>query len=66
MSKNEIRVAIDKRFNINNIRDLDPKEILDIERSKGLTSIAVNYERRERVVGNIDIVLVFKRTFDFS
>lgn len=66
MSNSEIREAIKKRFNINNIRNLDPKHVVAIERGKGMTSLEVSYERRENVIGNIDIVMVFKRTFEFT
>jgi uncharacterized protein YabE (DUF348 family) len=66
MSKQGIRASLKKRFKINNIRDLDPAKVVAIERKKGETELTLNYEVREHMFYNIDIVLSFNKRFNYS
>jgi hypothetical protein len=66
MSKTEIRESVLKRMLINNIRDLNVRDILEIDRKRDGTALILNYERREHLVYNIDIVLTFSRRFDYK
>ncbi len=66
MSKAEIRTSVIKRLKINNIRDIDIQSIMKIERARGSTTLALNYEVREHLLGNMDIVMSFKRNFVFT
>jgi hypothetical protein len=58
--KREIRDLIDKRLRINSIRDFKAEDILEIERTKERTTLLLDYEVRENVVANVDIVIMFK------
>jgi len=66
MSSLEIRESLGKRFKINNIRDLDLAKILKIERKRDGTSLILDYERREPLVYNVDLVLHFAKQFHYS
>lgn len=65
IEKRKIRELLKKRFKINTLYDLDPSEIIEIERTKSLTKLTVNYEVREPMVHNVDAVLVFNNEFEF-
>jgi len=66
MSKSEIRETLQKRFRINSLRDFDLREILAIERQKTGTTLSINYERRESIVANADVVLTFSDKFYYK
>ena len=66
MGATEIRTSLQKRFLINNIRDLDPAQILKIDRKRDGTTLILDYERREPLVYNVDLILVFHREFHYS
>lgn len=66
MSKQKIRDALQKRFKINNIRDVDMGKSVAIERKRGETSLTLAYEIREHLFYNIDLVLTFNRRFAYS
>ena len=59
MSKADIRGSLAKRFRVNSLRGFDLREVIKIERNKVDTSLTVEYEKREPIVFNIDIVLSF-------
>ena len=66
MAASEIRGSMQKRFLINNIRDLDPGKIMKIERKRDGTTLIIDYERREPLVYNVDLILVFHREFHYT
>ena len=66
MAFSDIRTSLKKRFLINNIRDLDPAKILKIERKRDGTSLVLDYERREPLVYNVDLILAFHREFHYT
>ena len=66
MAKVEIREALQKRFLINNIRDLDVNQIIDIDHKREHTVLWLKYEVREPLIYNIFIVVAFDRQFDFT
>lgn len=66
MDKTVIRESLLKRFLINNIRDLNVREVIEIERKRGSTVLLVHYERREPLVYNADLVLTFDKRFEFQ
>ena len=66
MSKKNIRDSLRKRFKVNNIRDLDPAKVVAIDRKKGATELTLNYEVREHLFYNIDVVLSFNKRFNYS
>lgn len=59
----EIWDKITTRFDLNNIRTLDPKKIMKIKRKSGSIEIDVQYERRKHLVHNVALVVTFDRTF---
>jgi hypothetical protein len=66
MTKLEIRDALQKRFLINNIRDLDVNQIVDIEHKRDHTVLALKYEVRQPLIYNISIVVSFDKDFTFT
>lgn len=65
MEKSAIRELLTKRYKINNIRDLNLREVVSIERQRDTTNISVDYEIREPLVYNIDAVLTFSETYSY-
>ena len=53
-----IRKGIERRFDINGIYDFDSKNIT-IKKSKEGTNVQVEYEVREEVAGNVDVIMSF-------
>ena len=66
MSKLEIRDALQKRFLINNIRDMKVADILDIQKKRDGTVLRLNYEVRQHLAYNVSVVVEFNRTFTFE
>ena len=66
MAKTEIKDSLNKRFLINNIRDLKVDQILEIDRKRGGTTLVLKYEVREPLLYNISIVVTFDRNFDYT
>lgn len=64
-SETEIRTSIGKRFTINNVKAIDARD-LEIDVGGGNVNIVVDYEVRDNLFYNIDVVLVFFREFDRS
>ena len=62
----EIRDVIEKRLKINNIRDLNVRNIIKLDRDKESTRLRVQYEIRDSLFYNIDIVLKFDETFQYK
>ena len=64
MSRDKIREHFSKQFRIENFR-VPLKEMLTIDRNRERTIIDINYEVREHLFYNIDVVLTFgeKHTF---
>ena len=54
----EIKRMILKRLDINMITDVT-KEDIYIDRGKGFVTIEVDYEVRENLAGNLDVVVYF-------
>lgn len=66
MSKQKIRESLKKRFKINNIREFDLTKIVAIERKRGVTAVTLEYEIREHLFYNVDVVLSFNKRFDYT
>jgi hypothetical protein len=66
MDKAAIRENLLKRFLINNIRDLNVRDVIQIERKRETTELIVHYERREHLFYNLDLVLTFNRRYEFK
>lgn len=55
----EIMAMIDKRFRLNNVRDFDAKENIEIKRDRNGAQIVLVYEVRIPLAYNLDIVASF-------
>ena len=58
MSRGEITEHFAKQFRVENFR-IPIKDMMKIERDRGRTVLVIDYEVREHLIYNIDIVLVF-------
>ncbi|OUS11788.1 hypothetical protein A9Q89_07640 [Gammaproteobacteria bacterium 53_120_T64] len=65
LSDSKIRRRLQDSFTINNIRDVNAKDTV-IERKKTATTVSLDYERRVHLLANVDVVVVFKNTYDTS
>jgi Domain of unknown function (DUF4845) len=66
MTKGEIKEALQKRFLINNIRDLKVADIIDVQKKRDGTVVALNYEVREHLAYNVSVVIAFERNFNYQ
>jgi len=60
LTKSEIIKIVRKRFDVNDVDNVDPK-LIKISKDKGVMKVGINYERREHLVGNVDIVAIFDK-----
>lgn len=66
MSRPAINEALEKRFLVNNLRDLRIRDIITIERGRDGTELIVAYERRENLFLNIDVVISFTERYHYQ
>ena len=65
MTKSEIVNIVGKRFDVNDVKNVDPKKI-KVSKDRGMLKVGINYERREHLVGNIDIVAIFDKQVEVA
>mgnify|MGYP000425973786 FL=1 len=65
MSDGKIRRKLQAAFTVNAVRDVNVKDTV-IERKKTATTVSLDYERRVHLLANVDVVVVFKNTYDTS
>lgn len=63
MSQNEIRRAMGRRMEIDNVSNLRSRDI-PVTKDGNRIVIHLDYEVRESIIGNLDVVLVFKRDIE--
>ena len=63
LSKAEIVSIITRRFDVNDVRNVDPKKVL-ISKDRGVLTIGFSYERREHLISNIDVVGKFDKSVE--
>lgn len=61
-SENEILSDIGRRFYVNTVKSIEPRDLLVTKEPSGMT-VTVDYEVRENLFGNIDLVVVFFKEF---
>lgn len=66
MSRTALDEQLTKRFQINNLRDFPIRDIITVERSRDSTVLEVQYERRENLFLNIDVVITFHKRYEYS
>lgn len=59
MEKNEIKAALQRRLDIDDVNDVDLSKSLFVEKKPGVTIIRVTYERRVPLFHNISALLDF-------
>jgi len=59
-TRGEIIKMVSKRFDVNDVYDVDPK-LVQVKKDKGVLKVSINYERREHLVGNVDVVTTFEK-----
>jgi hypothetical protein len=60
----DVRELLKRRLEINDVRRVKPDHI-KITRSGSATTVAVNYEAREHLLGNLDLIFTFSKTVIF-
>ena len=65
MSRADIDETLTKRFKVNNLRDFRIRDIIDIERARDVTALTVEYERREHLLLNLDVVITFDKRYEY-
>ena len=63
LSKGEIVSIINKRFDVNDVENVDPRKVL-ISKERGVLKIGFSYERREHLISNIDVVGKFDKSVE--
>ncbi len=66
MSKLEVRDALQKRFLINNIRDLKVNDVVEIQKKREGTILRLHYEVRDHLLYNVYVVVAFDRSFNYQ
>jgi len=64
-SKKKAHVAVNKGLKINQARSYKSEDIVKIEKVKGATKVTIDYEVRENMFANLDVVLVFNKDYRF-
>ncbi len=59
-SRSEIVGLISRRFDVNDVRNVDPK-LVKVSKDKGVLSVSIHYERREHLLANVDVVATFDK-----
>jgi hypothetical protein len=54
---------LSQQFTMNNLRDINPKDIATVTNIDGL-QVVKNYEIRKNLIANMDLVLHFEKTYD--
>jgi len=64
-SRAQVMALLQKRFKINSLYDEEPEKIIQFKRERGAVSLAIDYEVREHLFGNVYVLLDFdeSRTF---
>lgn len=60
--KKELQDMLIQRFKMNNIRDFNVRDELEINRSGKGTELVLDYEVRIKLISNIDIIASFDKT----
>ncbi len=61
--RREIISLVTKRFDMNDVRKVSPK-LVKLSKDKNKTRISIEYERREHLVSNIDVVVSFNKQIE--
>jgi Domain of unknown function (DUF4845) len=59
-SRQGIVNLVSRRFDINDVRNVDPK-LVTVSKNKNSLTIGIAYERREHLISNLDVVAKFDK-----
>ena len=62
--KSDLRGMIQQRFKINNVRGFNVKDNIEIKRTKNGTELIMDYEIRQNLFYNVDLVTAFEKTVE--
>jgi len=63
MSKRQIQNSLNKRFNMNYVENVVSDDIT-ITKSTNYTKVAIDYERVEKIMGNLSVLVEFHDSFE--
>ena len=66
MEKNEIKAALQRRLDIDDVNDVDLNKTLFVEKKPGITTMRITYERRIPLFYNVTILLDFNESAQVS
>lgn len=64
MTSRQFRAALQKDLRMNNIRDFELEDMIEFERRDGVVRVQLNYEVREPLVSNADLILSFEEQYE--
>ncbi|WP_223426801.1 DUF4845 domain-containing protein [Alcanivorax limicola] len=64
-SDQEIRQAVGRRFDINNVSSISANDVA-ISKQGGMLYVSIDYEVRESLFGNVDLVISFQKDYERS
>jgi len=59
-TRTEIINMISTRFDVNDVYQVNPK-LVKVTKDRGVLIVSISYERREHMIGNIDVVTTFDK-----
>jgi hypothetical protein len=62
MEKGEIKKALERRFSIDDVTEVDLDKSLFVEKKPGATTIRIAYERRVPIAYNVTALIAFDHT----
>jgi Tfp pilus assembly major pilin PilA len=62
-TKPEIVKMMQKRFEVNDVVNVSAREI-KVKKDKGILTVSIEYERREHLVSNLDVVATFDKKIE--
>jgi len=62
-TKSEIVKLVSKRFQVNDVKNVDPK-LIKVSKDRGVLKVTISYERRQHLAGNVDIVATFEKQIE--
>ena len=62
--KADLQGMIEQRFKINNVRGFNVKDNIEIKRTKNGTELVMDYEVRQNLFYNVDLVTHFDKTVE--
>lgn len=65
MPRAQVFEALDKRFPINSLYGFKVRDIIKYERESDITKLILDYEKRENLFMNLDVVIKFHKEYEY-